>query len=110
MGITVMNGLHPTLKAIIKKKLSVKIRREETALIQEIDDQGGYLKDARVTIIYDSSDTQIKYSIHNCSLPIEARQLIDQILRGWSTVDQIKVLQEQLRGYNNMHRNNRKAG
>ena len=105
-----MNGLHPTLKAIIKKKLPVKIRREETALLQEIDDQGGFLKDTRVTITYDSGDTQIKYTLVHCNLPIEHRQLIDQILRGWSTVDQIKVLQEQLRGYNNMPPNNRKAG
>ncbi|MFI3198102.1 MAG: hypothetical protein QX196_07260 [Methylococcaceae bacterium] len=104
-----MNGLHPALQAIIKKKLPVKLRREETALMQEIDDQGGFLKDTRVTIIYDSGDTQIKYNLHHCSLPIEARQLIDMILRGWSTVEQIKVLQEQLRGYNDMHPNNRKS-
>jgi hypothetical protein len=90
-----MPTYNATIKKIISKKLPLKLRREEAALLHQIDDQAGFLESTRVTITYDSADKQIKYSINNCAVPIEVRQLIDMLLRGWSTVPQIKSLQNQ---------------
>ena len=98
-----------TIKKIISQKLPLKIRREETALLHQIDDQGGFLESTRVTITYDSADKQIKYAINNCAVSIESRQLIDLLLRGWSTTQQIKTLRKQLLVYNNMNQNNKKS-
>lgn len=94
-----------TIKKIISQKLPLKLRREEIALLHQVDDQGGFLEAARVTITYDSADKQIKYAINNCAVSIESRQLIDLLLRGWSTTQQIKTLRKQLLVYNNMNRN-----
>ena len=103
------NDIQRHYKKIISQKLPLKLRREETALLHQIDDQGGFLESTRVTITYDSADKQIKYSIKNCAVPIEIRQLIDMLLRGWSTVPQIETLRKQLLVYNNMNQNNKKS-
>lgn len=99
-----MNTLHPALKEIIRKKLPVKIRREETKLLREIADQktklDGTLNDVKVTISYNSGDIHVQKTYIDCVLPIEHRKLIDMILTGWSTVEQVKTLKEQLHGYN----------
>ena len=103
-GISAMNNLHPALKAIIKKKLPVKARRDEEWLLQEINSQKtimeGTLKNVRVTLSYDNDDIHTQEFYHGVTLPLEHRQLIDMILRQWSTVEQVKALQRQLRAYN----------
>jgi hypothetical protein len=92
------------IKEIIKKKLPIKIRREEMKLLKEIGDKkiklDNTLKNVEVTIDYVSGDIHTQKIYSDCILPIEHRQLIDMILTGWSTVEQVKILQEQLSGYN----------
>ena len=99
-----MNNLHPALQAIIRKKLPVKARRDEERLLREINSQKtiieGTLKNVRVTLSYDSDDTHTRKFYHGVTLPLAHRQLIDMILRQWSTVEQVKALQRQLHGYN----------
>ena len=60
----------------------------------------GTLKNVRVTLSYDNDDIYTKQFYHGVTLPLEHRELINMILTGWSTTEQVKVLQRQLRGYN----------
>ncbi len=101
-----MDGLHPTLKAIIKKKLPVKMRRQETALLREVDDQTRLepsCRDINTVISYVSHGHRTQTSYRHDYLPLEHRQLIDMLLRGRSTVEQVQVLQAIVRNFNEIN-------
>jgi hypothetical protein len=93
-------ALLPALQKIIRKRTPAEIREEALTLQQEIEQQKEALdkplQGVTVTISYDDGKHHLKKTYWDCVLPLEHRQLIDQLLTGWSTIGFIKALIKQL--------------